>query len=88
MFGLILKLAAIEYSVQPYIRKQVKNHITMNGYLQTEPTEEGQKMIDVLSPSYRVKRIAHKKLSELIINDLSQLSAGDGDIFLDIVQNE
>jgi len=44
--------------------------------LYTEPTESGQKELDVFHPSYRVKRIKAKKLDSF-----------DGDLFLDVMHH-
>lgn len=56
----------------------MKQHFYNTGYISTEPTEEGVKVLDVFHPSYRVKRINQQPLVQFE-ND---------DIMLDIVQNE
>jgi transcriptional accessory protein Tex/SPT6 len=53
----MIKFAAIELSVQPFIRKQLKQYIYQYGTLKTVPTEEGKKVLDPFHQSYRVKHI-------------------------------
>jgi len=76
--------------VQPYIRQLVKKHFYDNGFITTVPTEEGGKVLEILHPSYRVKRINKMKLSQLLLNNVerSTESGRSGDLFLDILQNE
>ncbi len=51
------KFAAIELSVQPFIRRSLKQQIIKHGLLFSSPTEEGKKVLDPFHPSYRVKHI-------------------------------
>jgi len=51
------KFAAIELSVQPFIRRSLKQQIIKHGLLFSCPTEEGKKVLDPFHPSYRVKHI-------------------------------
>jgi hypothetical protein len=62
------KFASIELSVIPFVRQRVKQHIYKYGYLQTSPTEEGKKVIDVFHPSYRVKHIKDLTLETIMNN--------------------
>lgn len=90
----VIKFSAIELSVQPYIRRHVKQYLIENAMLTTSPTEEGAKVIDVFSPSYRVKHIRGQPLKMFtakIIQDSHTTTEGkrdNGDIFLDIAMNE
>jgi hypothetical protein len=90
----VIKFSAIELSVQPYIRRHVKQYLIENAMLTTSPTEEGSKVIDVFSPSYRVKHIRGQPLKMFtakIIQDSHTTTEGkrdNGDIFLDIAMNE
>lgn len=68
---------AAQLASEPDIRRGLKKHIYEFGYIRTEPTDKGNKELDVFHPSYRVKRV-NKKLSDL----------ADKDLFLDILQNE
>lgn len=68
---------AIELSSQPEIRRGLKKHILEFGYIQTTPTDKGNKELDVFHPSYRVKRV-DKKISDL----------DNTDLFLDIIEND
>ena len=67
------------------MRNYVKKVFLDNGLLTTEPTEAGEKVLDIFHESFRVKRLQHVRLAEL-----NKFSTDDarGDIFLDIVQNE
>ena len=73
------------YSVEPSLRTYVKKLFLDNGLLTTEPTEAGEKVLDIFHESFRVKRLQNLRLTEL-----SKFSTddGSGDIFLDVVQNE
>lgn len=83
------KFNATVYSVQPFIRRSVKKNFYENGFLKTEPTDEGNKVLDVLHSSYRVKRIKNLKLSYLRnINPSEVQDPNLGDLFLDISENE
>ncbi len=91
----IRQFAAIELSVQPYFRKHVKIYLYENAILRTQPTEEGVKIIDIFSPSYRVKHISGRPLKsfkhEKIDGFYDTTNGGfaeQGDLFLDILQNE
>lgn len=55
--SMLLRFAAVEISVQPYIRSKVKQMYYSNGQLITRPTEEGKKTLDVVHNNYRVKRL-------------------------------
>ena len=48
---------AIELSSRPEIRKGLKAHIYEHGWIITQPTEKGQKELDIFHPSYRVKHL-------------------------------
>lgn len=56
----------------------MKKHFYNTGYITTQPTAQGTKVLDVFHPSYRCKRIEKEPLGEYL-ND---------DKFLDIIQNE
>jgi len=71
---------AIELSSQPDIRRGLKKHIYDHGWIITQPTDKGNKELDVFHPCYRVKRVS-KRLSELS-------EEKNGDLFLDILQNQ
>lgn len=68
--------AAVELWCQPDIRIKFKKHIYDYGKIVTTPTEKGEKELDLLHPSYRVKRVNKR------ICDFDQT-----DLFLDILQN-
>lgn len=57
VFQGVCKLAAMELSVQPFIRNLMKKHVYSNYELSTQPTEQGLKDLDLFHQSYRVKRI-------------------------------
>ena len=84
------KFAAIELSVQPYLRSHIKKHLYLVGVLSTDPTEEGTKILDLFHPSYRAKRIQKMKLSDIqkSSDTVNSIDNGLADIFLDIVHNE
>lgn len=71
------QFTAAEIQCQPEVRQGFKKSVYENGFLLTEPTEQGLNELDVCHPCYRVKRV-HKKLNELVNTDL----------FLDILHNE
>ena len=48
---------AIELSSQPEIRKGLKDHIYEYGWIVTQPTEKGQRELDIFHSSYRVKHL-------------------------------
>jgi transcriptional accessory protein Tex/SPT6 len=79
VFQGVCKLAAIELSVQPFIRNLFKKHVYSNYELSTTPTEQGQKDLDLFNQSYRVKRIKGMDLRKL---------KTQSDLFLDIEQCE
>lgn len=85
----IKKFSAVELSVQPFIRRQIKNHLYINAFINTQPTEEGAKILDLFNPSYRVKRIEGLKLEDLRkATAFSAEATPFSDIFLDIISNE
>ena len=82
----------------------MKQYFFNHALITTEPTEKGEKDLDVFHPSYRVKRI-NKQPLQAFQPDRSMYSLGrrrgqdvdqhmnlddtmEGDIFLDILQNE
>jgi transcription elongation factor SPT6 len=71
------RFLALEMFSHPYIRSYARNYFRVNCTLSTEPTEEGQKELDVFNPSYRVKRIENKPVDSF-----------NNDLYLDIVQCE
>ncbi len=88
MLDIVIKYTAMELSVQPYLRGIVKKTLYEHGQISTSPTEEGMKVLDVFHPSYRVKRIKEKKIYELSADSMLGSDRGDGDLFLDILENE
>lgn len=92
----VIKFTAIELSVQPYIRRHVKQYLLQHGIISTQPTDEGAKVIDVYSPSYRVKHIKQRSLKQFTAAFIQEHYSFDetngfkdhGDIFLDILMNE
>ncbi len=79
--------------MQPYIRRHVKQYLIEYAILSTSPTEEGTKVIDVFSPSYRVKHIIGRSLKEFTAKRIQDSLTTDAkkdhcDIFLDIAMNE
>jgi hypothetical protein len=73
----------------------VKIYLYEHGILTTSPTDEGVKVIDVFSPSYRVKHINGKPLKLFTRQSIQEfLTTRDanmrdiGDMFLDILMNE
>lgn len=75
-----LTYAAAELWCQPGIRKYLKSKIRENGILTTQPTEKGAKELDAFHASYRVKRVS-MRLQKLQLPE-------NGDLYLDILQNE
>lgn len=71
---------------QPYVRSVMKNHFYKDAHLTTKPTEKGNKELDVFHPSYRVKRINKRPLSDFHPRhrDMRQKSDAE-DLFLDII---
>lgn len=65
VFQGVCKLAAIELSVQPFIRSLFKKHVYSQYELSTEPTDQGKKDLDLFNQSYRVKRINNMDLRKL-----------------------
>ncbi len=57
------KFIAIQLSCYPRINKIFKEYLYENATLTTTPTEEGAKELDIMHPSFRVKRITKKKLN-------------------------
>jgi hypothetical protein len=47
VFQGVCKLAAIELSVQPFIRNLMKKHVYANYELSTHPTDQGMKDLDL-----------------------------------------
>ena len=90
----MVKFAAIELSVQPFIRKQLKQFIYQHGFLKTMPTEEGRKVLDPFHQSYRVKQLEGVQLQSILNEAKGGVSTAMGphvlcgDLFLDVVQNE
>ncbi len=70
--------AALEIQCNPQIRRSYKRFLMDFGSLQTQPTAKGNKVLDLLHPSYRVKRLS-VKISDLL---------SDPDVFLDVLQQE
>ena len=68
---------AVELWCHPDIRKHFKKFVKERGTIKTVPTEKGEKELDLLHPSYRVKRV-NKRIPDLI----------DTDLFIDILENE
>ena len=67
----------------------MKNHFYKDAHLTTKPTEKGNKELDVFHPSYRVKRINKRPLSDFHPRHRDMRQRNDAqDLFLDIIQNE
>jgi hypothetical protein len=79
VFQGVCKLAAIELSVQPFVRSLFKKHVYSNYELFTQPTDQGQKDLDLFHQSYRVKRIRGLDLRKL---------KTQSDLYLDVEQCE
>jgi len=62
--------AAVELSSQPFIRRQYKDTFRKQGLITVHLTEQGKKELDIFHPSYRVKLVNNKPLSELKDTDL------------------
>ena len=62
----------------PYIKEFVYEYLRNNCYISTNPTEEGQKQLDVFHPSFRTKRIRDQPIKTF----------SEDDLFLDIIQRE
>ena len=70
-------LIAKEMITHPYIKEFVYEYFRNNCYVNTNPTEEGKKQLDVFHPSFRTKRIRERPIKTF--ND---------DLFLDVLQRE
>lgn len=82
---MLIRYTAVEMSVQPFIRSKVKQMLYKNGYLVTQPTEDGKKTLDVLHNNYRVKRL-NEKLEDLKnANTPGEADNGKGDIILEVI---
>ena len=68
---------AKEMMCHPYIKEYVYEYLRNSCYVSTEPTEEGEKQLDVFHPSYKTKRINERPIKTF----------GDG-LFLDVYQRE
>ena len=73
----ISNLIGKEMINHPYIKEFVYEYYRNNCYVSTNPTEEGNKQLDVFHPSFRTKRIRDRPIKTF--ND---------DLFLDILQRE
>ena len=73
----ISNLIGREMINHPYIKEFVYEYYRNNCYISTNPTEEGNKQLDVFHPSFRTKRIRDRPIKTF--ND---------DLFLDILQRE
>jgi len=73
----ISNLIGREMINHPYIKEFVYEYYRNNCYVSTNPTEEGNKQLDVFHPSFRTKRIRDRPIKTF--ND---------DLFLDILQRE
>ena len=62
----------------PYIKDFVYEYLRNNCYVSTNPTEEGQKQLEVFHPSFRTKRIKDRPIK----------SFSEDDLFLDVIQRE
>ena len=82
--------AASELAAQPYVRSIFKNHFYQYGSVKTQPTEKGNKDLDVFHPSYRVKRINDEPVSSFHPKHRkdNKNQPREDDLFLDIIQNE
>ncbi len=85
MISNLKKQAVLQYAVQPQVRSRVKRLIYDSGLLSTEPTEEGAKVLDLFHPSYRVKAINQRPLSQLRLSYSNDTPNPDQDIFIDVV---
>jgi repressor of nif and glnA expression len=65
---------AVELWCHPDVRKYFKKYVKDKGTIKTVPTDKGEKELDLLHPSYRVKRVNRR------IQDMT-----DTDLFLDIL---
>ena len=75
MLTFTCKFAAIQLATYPFISLLFRDYLSEYGILSTAPTEEGLKELDVMHPSFRVKRIDKKKLSDFsddFFADISQ----------------
>ena len=46
-----------------------KQQLRENGYLSTQPTEQGKKDLDIFHPSYRCKHIQQAKISDFAMKE-------------------
>ena len=74
----ICMLIGKEMINHPYIKEFVYKYLRNNCYVSTNPTDEGQKQLDVFHPSFRTKRIREKPI----------YTFSEDDLFLDIIQRE
>ena len=70
-------LFAKEMMCHPYIKEYVYAYLRNICYVSTNPTEVGQKQLDVFNPSYRTKRILDRPIQSF-----------SDDLFLDVYQRE
>ena len=70
-------LMAKEMMIHPFIKEYVYDHLRHNCYISTNPTEEGNKQLDVFNPSFRTKRIKERPVKAFF-----------DDLFLDVFQKE
>ena len=73
----VCNLFAKEMMCHPYIKEYVYEYLRNSCYVSTEPTEEGEKQLDVFHPSYRTKRINERPIKTFV-----------DDLFLDVYQRE
>jgi transcriptional accessory protein Tex/SPT6 len=66
-----------EIESHPFLRQYIWQHFKNNCYLSTEPTELGQKDIDIFSRAFRTKRLNKKPINSF-----------NNDLYLDIIQAE
>jgi len=70
VFKGVCSYAAQELAAQPFIRNIVKKAFRDNGYLSTNPTEQGKKDLDLFHPNYRVKHVNKRPIKDLMNSDL------------------
>ena len=70
-------LMAKEMLCHPFIKEYAYDYLRHNCYVSTEPTEEGNKQLDVFNPNFRTKRVKERPIKSFV-----------DDLFLDIYQRE
>ena len=71
------KFLSIEIQSHPFLRQYIWQFFRNNCYLSTEPTELGQKELDIFNRAFRTKRLEKKPINSF-----------NNDLYLDILQSE